>query len=587
MLPNVWHKFKRCTGGAMVLLALAVPAAAQQPVLQPPVAPQAADQRLDRLEKQNEEFRKQVEILMQQNQALQAKMNSAPASPTAAPSGAAVSRDEVKELVENYLAQVQPKAADGAAKVEAVPGAYRIGSDLGMTASWKNGVVIATKNDDFNMHIGGWLQYDNVWWTQSAALLAAKGGNAGKKQGVLSGTGTGGIGDLQDGTYFRRIRFVLDGKFWENYEFNVALAFENDQFLTVGLDEVWVGVTNVPLIGTIRAGHTKAAHGLEADMSGSSKTMTFLERSSYSETIESNVNFMTGLFLTNNYLDQRATWSTSLGRLDTGASTGAQFGDGQYAAFGRVTALPVWECDGRQFVHVGASGGWLRAQNTAGPNSIQLRARPEQRDDVPAGGFSNGNSNRLIDTGILACDSQSSFGTELLFVRGPLSLQAEYGWTWIDGVTGSFNGTPGVLQKTVGGNQSYGFNGGYVQLAYTLTGESRAYDKRLGRLNSNYFGAGGPFTNAWFVRDEDGRLNWGLGAWEVAARYSYVNLNDGAGLNRVQGGKMDGLSVGLNWYMNANLKVQFEYVYDHRYATPIGAPPGYTGGFGARAQLMW
>src|SRR5947208_3611264 len=123
MLPNVWHNIKRCTGGAMVLLALAVPAAAQQPALQPSVAQSSvaqtpADQRLDRLEKQNEEFRKQVEILIQQNQALHAKMNSVPAIPTAAPGGAAISRDEVKELVENYLAQVQPKQDEGAPKAE-------------------------------------------------------------------------------------------------------------------------------------------------------------------------------------------------------------------------------------------------------------------------------------------------------------------------------------------------------------------------------------------------------------------------------------------------------------------------------------
>ena len=26
------------------------------------------------------------------------------------------------------------------------------------------------------------------------------------------------------------------------------------------------------------------------------------------------------------------------------------------------------------------------------------------------------------------------------------------------------------------------FNGGYIQVAYTLTGENRAYDKRLGTL---------------------------------------------------------------------------------------------------------
>ena len=36
--------------------------------------------------------------------------------------------------------------------------------------------------------------------------------------------------------------------------------------------------------------------------------------------------------------------------------------------------------------------------------------------------------------------------------------------------------------------QNYMFNGGYIQLAYTLTGENRAYDKRGGTLAREYFG---------------------------------------------------------------------------------------------------
>src|SRR5260221_11878362 len=99
MLPNVWHKIQRCTGGAMVLLALAVPATAQQPAIQQPAIqqpvlqpPVAADQRLDRLEKQNEEFRKQVETLIKKNQALQAKTNSWQRSLRAPPARCAVSR---------------------------------------------------------------------------------------------------------------------------------------------------------------------------------------------------------------------------------------------------------------------------------------------------------------------------------------------------------------------------------------------------------------------------------------------------------------------------------------------------------------
>src|SRR5439155_23328476 len=159
-------------------------------------------------------------------------------------------------------------------------------------------------------------------------------------------------------------------------------------------------------------------------------------------------------------------------------------------------------------------------------------------------------------------------------------------WAFVNSVLGQFAGGK-TAPATVGGAQSYVFSGGYLQLAYTLTGENRAYDKRLGRLDSYYFGRKGPYTNAWFVRDEDGLLNWGLGAWELAARYSYVSLNDGANLNRVQGGNMGGLSLGVNWYLNTNAKLQLEYVYDQRWSLPAGSIPGYTSGVGARVQFMW
>ena len=60
--------------------------------------------------------------------------------------------------------------------------------------------------------------------------------------------------------------------------------------------------------------------------------------------------------------------------------------------------------------------------------------------------------------------------------------------------------------------QNYMFNGGYIQLAYTLTGENRAYDKRVGTLAREYFGKRGPYENAWIVRDDGRQLDAGAGA---------------------------------------------------------------------------
>ena len=71
-------------------------------------------------------------------------------------------------------------------------------------------------------------------------------------------------------------------------------------------------------------------------MTASSRCMTFMERSSYSEAIELNQNFVTGLWFSNNYFDQRMTWAAAAFRPDQAAASGDFFGDGQSGVQGRV-----------------------------------------------------------------------------------------------------------------------------------------------------------------------------------------------------------------------------------------------------------
>ncbi len=499
-------------------------------------------------------------------------------------------------MVAAYLQEKEER--DRKADVSGMPdGRFRIGSDLRMSANWQNGVNFSTPNRDFTMHIGGWVQYDNVFWSESPGLRLPA-GKAGPAKGIGSGAAPGGIGDLQDGTYFRRIRLQTSGTFWENYEYNLTFSFENIQYSSVGLDEFWVGATNIPVLGTVRLGHVKNAVGLEGNWTASSRAMTFMEQSAYAEAIQLNEYDVTGIWAGNNYLDQRLTWSGTLFRPDFNATTSANFGDGQLGAQGRLTALPLYENDGRHLMHLGLSGGWRAGSNNVGsatPNNnlktFDLRARSSMRDDDAAGSPSgatalpNANSNRMIDTGALVSQNDFVMGTEFLYILGPLSLQGEYGFNFMNDVQGFLSST-GAFTK-LKSPQSYMFQGGYVQLAYTITGENRSYDKRLGRLDSFYFGRQGPYNNAWFVRDEDGRLNLNFGAWELAARYGRVDLNDGSGAARVQGGIMDSVTLGLNWYLNDNLKIMFDYSYDHRYDVPGATVPGSTRGLGMRVMLQY
>ncbi len=48
----------------------------------------------------------------------------------------------------------------------------------------------------------------------------------------------------------------------------------------------------------------------------------------------------------------------------------------------------------------------------------------------------------------------------------------------------------------------------------------------------------------------------GWGAWELAVRYSSLDLSD----DTVEGGEIDDLSLGLNWYPNAFVRLTANYV---------------------------
>ena len=87
--------------------------------------------------------------------------------------------------------------------------------------------------------------------------------------------------------------------------------------------------------------------------------------------------------------------------------------------------------------------------------------------------INDANDNRMVDTASITCNQEFLLGTELLYIRGPFSLQAEYGWNFLNNAQ--------VTIPTAKPISNYVFNGGYVQVAYTLTGENRAYDREIRR----------------------------------------------------------------------------------------------------------
>jgi phosphate-selective porin OprO/OprP len=94
------------------------------------------------------------------------------------------------------------------------------------------------------------------------------------------------------------------------------------------------------------------------------------------------------------------------------------------------------------------------------------------------------------------------------------------------------------------------FQGGYAEAAYVLTGETRRYNPAAasygGILLANPFSLQGG----------------GWGAWEIAGRFSTIDLNDQlAQANGVAGGRQTIYPVALNWYANGNVRVMFDYLH--------------------------
>src|SRR5690606_33905641 len=125
-------------------------------------------------------------------------------------------------------------------------------------------------------------------------------------------------------------------------------------------------------------------------------------------------------------------------------------------------------------------------------NEARFRHRPEARS-----------TNRWIDTGAIAgAHDYHLLGLEGVVNVGPLQVVSEYQNVWV-----SRHGAVGPDVQ---------FHGAYVYAAYFLTGEHMPWDRESGTLERIR-----PFENFFLVNRCGGGVGNGLGAWQIAVRYSY------------------------------------------------------------------
>jgi phosphate-selective porin OprO/OprP len=324
------------------------------------------------------------------------------------------------------------------------------------------------------------------------------------------------VGEIADGFQTRRAYLYVSGDLGEK----VGFKWEYDWSTGAAVaQDVYLELKQLPVVGALRLGYFKEPFSLE--YLGSDNYLTFLERGLPNVLVPARNG---GAMIHNNALDQRLTWAAGIFR-DTNQADGAQGqADGQYAFTTRITGLPWYEDDGKRLFHLGTS---FSVRHTDG--NVRYRARPEA-NLAPF----------FIDTGNYFTRDICLYGAEGALVLGPFHTEAEY-------IAANMAADNNVARA---GNQpDPTYHGYYIQAGYFLTGETRPYKKSEGVFDR--------------VKPLKPYTQGGPGAWEVAGRLSYLDLDD----DRIDGGKLWNYTLGINWYLHSNVRLMWNYI---RSRTDVG-----------------
>lgn len=364
--------------------------------------------------------------------------------------------------------------------------------------------TIRTGDGLFTMSIRGRAHLDSAIYDQSSSQSPA----------------------LSSGSNFRRAEFGVEGTFLRDWGYKMNFQWGNsgsegparikDLYLTYGGIKpitIWAGAIQTPMT---------------LDDSTSSNDITFMERATA-------VNLATSLGAGDGRTSFGVTAASSnlygslfytMDVVNQGFAAAPNTSNEGSAIVGR--AAFAFQPIEKSNIHLGMSGTYKTDPNGA----VTFSDRPELRVDptslISAGG---------LGSSIAGQGAQSAYavGPEFAASYGPVRAQAEYYKYKVD--------RGGTLSDP-------DFDAWYVQASWVLTGESYKY-------------AMDPAAYKGVKPDSPFTLGGGIGAWEVAARYSVADLNDNVGSgvatsNNIRGGEQKVTTVGLNWYPNNNIRLMFE-----------------------------
>ena len=368
---------------------------------------------------------------------------------------------------------------------------------LGFHYYWHEGLHLNSPKKRLKIKLDGRLMVDGGYIGADDALKEAFPGFGGGKAN------------------FRDLRAILTGTAYDHIDFKFDMDFANVR----DIKDIWIGYTKAPFFGDIKVGHFREPISLERLTSLSD--ITFMERALPTEAFSPGRNV--GIMCNNAVLDDRMTWAAGVFMITGSFSDIGDFNDQLTDIFGtsltaRVTGIPRYENDGRTLLHLGLSYSHQFRNEQKAESDLKLRTHPESRltDQV------------LVNTGAFPTNGMDLFNGELAMVSGPFSIQGECFHALTDA-------------STVGNPRFWGF---YGYASYLLTGEHRSYDRSRGVFLG-------------ITPEHDFHLfEEGWGAWELAFRFSYVDLND----KSINGGKEGNFTFGVNWYLNTKSRFMFNYI---------------------------
>jgi phosphate-selective porin OprO/OprP len=360
------------------------------------------------------------------------------------------------------------------------------------SVKWDNGFKVDSQDKNFKLKFGGRIMWDHAYFDQDDDLDAS-------------------FGELEsmDGTEFRRVRFYFSGLLYKNFEFKLNVDFAGG---VTRLKDAYIGVRNLPVVGTVRVGHVKEP--LRFDALTSSKYIVFMERGIPEDIANERNN---GILLMNDFFDEKLSVQAGVFRMADGSGNDRNAGRDVALTY-RVSTLVINDIEKEQLLHFGASHSYRVPDKEEYIISVRPKAHLAK--------------NYITTDNIPDVANVNILNVEAAYSKGPFTFQAEYLNSW-------------VKRESIDFSETYSFTNYYAQISYFITGEHRPF---IGSYET--FGRVKPHKNFF-----DGSK--GAGAWEVAFRYGYTGLNS----SDIYGGTQGDITVGANWYLNPVSRIMFNYVY--------------------------